>query len=104
MLEPKAVDVNGREYLVQPFNASEALKYLHGMIVARATGRGLAELGKIALDHCATPMLESLSKPLVFDRHFNQYPQDMLELESKAMDILCAPWESSASDEDNRQG
>ncbi len=97
MLEPAIVSVNGRDYTVIPFNPSEALEYLHALILARATGRHLASLGKVALHHCVTPEGKGLDNEGHFQEVFSQFPADMLELETMAIDALCDPWEGKAN-------
>ena len=98
MLEPTTVSVNGRDYTVIPFNPLDALDYLHAMIITRATGRNLASLGKIAIDHCVSPDGRRLEDKGVFQEQFCKYPEDMLELETKAIDALCEPWEGKKAE------
>lgn len=93
MLEPREVDVNGRMYTVNPLNADEAHEFLHALISARATGHGMAELGKQVFAHCCDHMLRPLDNKENFQKQFAEFPQDMLELEAQALQALCDPWE-----------
>lgn len=97
MLEPTAVNVNGREYTVQPFNPETAFSFLHLLAETRAMGRGAVAIGKIALNQCLTPELKALDNKANFQAWFAGHPEDMLELETKALDVLVAPWEGTAT-------
>lgn len=98
MLDPVGVIVNGREYAVNPFNPGQAFDYLHAMVVARGTGRGVSGLGRAALMQCVTPDGRRLENADVFEKWFAEHPADMLELETRAMDALCAPWEGKTEE------
>lgn len=88
--------VNGREYGVRMFDALEAFQYLHNLILARAVGRGLTGLGRIALGRCVDPKGRDLSNDEDFRASFADNPADMLELERKAIETLTAPYEGVA--------
>lgn len=96
MLEPKEVVVNGRNYIVNPFNPSQAHSFLHALIVGRGTGMNIAGLGRTTLSQCLTPApeMKPLSDDAVFGQWFNEHPADMLALESAALDALTEPWEA----------
>lgn len=99
-LSPAEVDVNGKTYIVNPFDPSKAFDFLHRLGLSRVTGQGLAELGKIALDQCVTPApnCRQLSDPMVFMEWFSQNPADMLPLEAAAINALARPWEGGEAD------
>lgn len=100
MLEPVVVETNGNRYTVTPFSPQRAHAYLHDLILARATGRGLAALGKVALGQCISPEGVGLDKGTEFEKWFATHPRDMLELEALATDALVSPWESAGTHEE----
>lgn len=99
MLEPKEVIVNGRSYCVNPLNPEDAHEFMHKLIVVRAFGVGMDTLGRKVLAQCHDRMGRSLGTAEHFQKCFSEFPEDMLELESKALEVLCAPWEATSGSE-----
>lgn len=92
-LMPKSVTINGRSYTVVPLNPSLAFDFIHHLIHARVTGINMAGIGKAAIGQCCNPIMKRLSEAVVFEEHFSQYPEDMLPLETAAIQALTAPYD-----------
>lgn len=91
------VKVGANEYTVRMFDPLAAFDFFHEMADAQANKRSLTPLAKRAFAQCLTPMMRELGDETVFQEWFSQHPEDMLELERKAMEALSAPFAKSSS-------
>lgn len=99
-MEPvKTIEVNGRNYTVKMFSPTEAFDFIHRLILSRATGERLEHIGILALRQCFTPGGKALNDKATFEMHFSEYPMDMLDLESAAIDALVEPYEGTKGEE-----
>lgn len=99
-MEPvKNIEVNGRNYTVKMFSPMEAFDFIHRLVLGRATGEKLEQIGILALRQCHTPDGKSLDDKATFEAHFSAYPADMLDLESAAIDALVEPYEGVKTEE-----
>lgn len=90
------VKIGANEYTVKMFDPMSAFDFFHDMADAKENKRSLAPLAKRAFAQCLTPMMRELSDETVFQEWFSQHPEDMLELERKAMELLSAPFARSS--------
>ncbi len=97
-LEPVAVEINGRRYVVNPFNPIEAFEFFHDYTNALINWKNTAALGRRVFAQCLTPDNESLANDFVFRTHFAQYPEDMVPLEGELFETLSRPFGLSLND------
>ena len=92
-MEPiSKVMVNGREYTVTMFDPITAFDFFHNLAEAQASGKSIKDLAKKAIGQCSDPMARDLSDPDNFKKCFSEHPEDMLPLETAALDAVTAPF------------
>lgn len=98
MLKPQEVIVNGRKYTVNPFTPMEAFEFYHGRAKAISNGESLLSFGLRAIGQCLDPMVRALSEPANFEKCFSEHPEDMIELQNAAVEVLIGPFEKKKPD------
>lgn len=88
----KKVKIGANEYTVKMFDPMTAFEYFHDYADARENRRSLAPLARKAFAQCLDPMMKPLGDEANFQAWFSQHPEDMLELENRAMDALTDPF------------
>lgn len=86
------VKIGANEYTVKMFDPMTAFTFFHELREAEDNRRNKAYLYKQALAQCMTPMMRDLSDEAVFQEWFAQHPEDMLEIQEKAIEVLTAPF------------
>lgn len=94
----KKVRIGDNEYTVKMFDPMTAFEFFHDMVEAQETKRSLSPLAKRAFAQCLDPNLRALGDQANFQAWFSQYPEDMIELERKAMEVLVAPFVRNRKD------
>lgn len=88
----KKITIGDNEYTVKMFDPMTAFEFCHSYTHARKTGASTAAIGKQAFGQCLDPMMRSLGDPTHFQTWFAQHPEDMLALESEAVNALIDPF------------
>lgn len=91
MLEPKEVVVNGRRYIVNPFNPIDCYNFDWEFKLAQRFG-GSSDLGLRVFKQCMDDMARNLGDPENFQKWFSEHPEDMFPLEEKAIEALISPF------------
>lgn len=103
-LEPKKIDINGREYLCFPFDPMTAMEFIHQFQTVLNNKGDMAAISRRAIGQCRTPgMGRSLSDEAVFLEHFTEFPEDMIDLSSKAIETLIVPFGSKAKNTNKKK-
>ncbi len=105
MLEPTPVIVNGRTYLVQPMNPIQILDFIHEYNEEKAKIAGFDKNGNVnrsaiiprvsgvkAIRQCVDSEGRQLSEPKHFTACFESHPEDMIILETLALDAIVSPF------------
>jgi hypothetical protein len=97
MLAKRNVTINGREYTVHPFRPIDALEFLHERTRTLANRQSTFTQAREIYCQCDDEMGRSLADDEAFFKCFTDHPEDMLDLEKAAMEILVAPFVSKES-------
>lgn len=92
------VKIGANEYTVKMFDPMTAFDFFHELAEAKENKRNLGPMARKAMGQCLDPMMRDLGDSANFQTWFSQHPEDMIELERKAMDLLIGPFVK------NRQG